>query len=149
MQCSHCQHDHLVKCGFNRNLTQRFQCKACQRYTTFDRPERAGAAQRAARRELGLKMVYEGNGFRAVGRLLAVSPQSVINWVDAAHARLQLLEQQQQREQQDQALPRVALMEADEQWTFLVKKRSNLPALCHLPNERSDHRALGGVPAHH
>jgi len=124
MQCSHCQHDHLVKCGLNHSGTQRHQCKACKRYTTFNKLERADAAQRAARRDLGLKMVYEGNSFRAVGRLLAVSHQSVTNWVNAAHARLRLLEQQQQQQQQQQekALPRVALLEADEQWTYLVKK---------------------------
>jgi len=49
--------DHLVKCGLNRNRTQRFQCKACGRCNNFDRPERPDAAQKVARRVLGLKMV--------------------------------------------------------------------------------------------
>ena len=124
MQCSHCHHESLVKNGFNRNRTQRFQCKACGRSTTLDTRGRPQAAQRAARRALGLKMVYEGNSFRAVGRILEVHNQSVINWVNAAHARLQVLEREQQQQQQQQPdLPRVAIVEADEQWTYVEKKR--------------------------
>jgi transposase-like protein len=122
MQCLHCQHEHLVKCGLNHSGTQRFQCKACRRYSTLNKRVRAEAEQWAVRRTLGLKMVHEGNSFRAVARILDASPQSVSNWVTAAHARLQVLEQQEQQKKPE--LPRVAILEADEQWTYVQKKRN-------------------------
>ncbi len=84
-KCLHCQTDTLVKAGLNRSGSQRYQCKACRRYTT-PLPKLNGHP--LDDHEQALKLYLEGNGLRRIGRLLQVVHQTVANWIHAAHARL-------------------------------------------------------------
>ena len=86
MTCSCCQDaERQVKAGFNRTGTQRYQCQVCCRAYT---PEPLPLGYDADTKEMALKLYLEGNGFRRIGRLLGVNHQSVVNWVNAAHAAL-------------------------------------------------------------
>ena len=115
-QCPHCQSaERQVKSGFNRTGSQRLQCQSCRRQYTPE-PNPLGYDEKT--REAALKLYLEGNGFRRIGRLLGVNPQSVANWVTAAHARLPAA-------QPGEAAPGAAgTLEMDEIFTFVGAKKS-------------------------
>lgn len=116
MYCLHCQSEKLILCGKNAAGSQRYKCKDCRRYSTLERCKRPNALHRdATQRALGLQLVFEGLSFRAAARVVGVHHQTIINWVNAAHRKLE------QQKQPDAA--RVALLEVDEQWTYITKKR--------------------------
>lgn len=77
-------------------------------------------------KEMALKLYLEGDGFRRIGRLLSVNHQSVVNWVNSFHARLQA---------KKLSLPvpgQVSTLEMDELFTFVGAKKSqhlSLPSL--------------------
>lgn len=83
--CPHCQSQTLVKAGFNRSGSQRYQCKQCKRYATLE-PQLNGYAKDI--RERALKLCLEGNGLRRIGRVLEVTHQTIANWINASHAAL-------------------------------------------------------------
>jgi transposase-like protein len=115
-RCPHCQStERQVKSGFNRTGTQRLQCQACRRQYTPE-PNPLGYDEKT--REAALKLYLEGNGLRRIGRLLSVNHQSVANWVNSAHARL---------ETQKAAAPApgaAGTLEMDELFTFVGAKKS-------------------------
>ncbi len=78
--CPLCQQNqYVIKSGFNRNRTQRYRCQQCQGYFTPD-AKPLGYDPEVRRR--AVQLYLEGTSFRAVGRLLGVHNQSVINWVN-------------------------------------------------------------------
>lgn len=105
------------KAGFNHSGTPRHQCQHCHRTYTIQ-PKRKGYSQDT--RHMALKMYVEGNNFRRIARLLQVSHQTVVNWVNAAAARLPapLTTAQARR------LPLVNTLEMDELYTFVGQKKS-------------------------
>ena len=115
-QCPHCRStERQVKSGFNRTGTQRLQCQSCRRHYT-PAPNPLGYDEKT--REAALKLYLEGNGFRRIGRLLSVNHQSVANWVNAAHARLEA-------RQAPASEPEAAgTLEMDELFTFVGAKKS-------------------------
>jgi transposase-like protein len=79
--CPACQQNHyVIKSGYNRTRTQRYRCQHCQRYFT---PEPKPIGYDAETRRRAIQLYLEGTSYRAVGRLLGVHNQSVINWVEA------------------------------------------------------------------
>ena len=118
MKCLHCQSEDLIKSGKNAGGSQRHACKSCGRYSSFERTLRGDAKRRA----LGLQLVFEGLSFRAAARVVGVHHQSVINWVNAAHREMEQQQQQQQQQQPEKA--NVAILEVDEQWTYVNKKKT-------------------------
>ncbi len=110
--CPHCHTETLVKAGFNRSGSQRYQCKACHRYTT-PAPKLNGYSSEA--HEQALKFYLEGNGLRRIGRYLRVAHQTVANWITAAHAQL------------PPPVPQPctsAVTELDELYTFVRRKKT-------------------------
>jgi hypothetical protein len=67
---------------------------------------------------MALKLYLEGNGFRRIGRLLSVNPQSVANWVNSAHARLKA------RQAPAPESEAAGTLEMDELFTFVGAKKS-------------------------
>lgn len=113
--CPHCQDiERQVKAGFNRTGSQRYQCQLCQRSYT---PEPLPLGYTDETKQIALKLYLEGNGFRRIGRLLSVNHQSVANWVNAAHTKMQT-----------QAAPSASepplTLEVDELFTFVGSKKS-------------------------
>ena len=84
-KCPHCHTETLVKAGLNQSGSQRYQCKACRRYTT-PLPNLNGHP--IDDHEQALKFYLEGNGLRRIGRYLHVTHQTVANWINAAHTQL-------------------------------------------------------------
>ena len=115
-QCPHCRSaERQVKSGFNRTGSQRFQCQSCRRQYTPE-PNPLGYDEKT--REAALKLYLEGNGFRRIGRLLSVNHQSVANWVNSAHARLQA------QTAEAPAPESAGTLEMDELFTFVGAKKS-------------------------
>lgn len=82
--CSHCGALALIRAGRNRSGTQRWQCRACGRYTTLAPKEHGYSAET---REMGVRLYLEGTSLRGTGRLLGAVHQTVANWVaDAGRA---------------------------------------------------------------
>lgn len=115
------------KAGCNHSGSPRHQCQHCRRtYTTL--PKQRGYSQHT--RHMALKMYVEGNNFRRIARLLQVSHQTVVNWVNAAAARLPApLTPAQARRlpprgHQARRLPPVDTLELDELYTFVGQKKS-------------------------
>jgi len=116
--CPYCQaSEQQVKAGFNRTRSQRFQCQTCRRqYTPAPRP----LGYDDATREMALKLYLEGNGFRRIARLLSVNHQSVVNWINAAHAQMMTQTVPMRSAQSPETL------EADELFTFVGSKKRRL-----------------------
>src|SRR5437868_449919 len=84
--CPLCQQNqYVIKSGRNRTGTQRYRCQQCQGYFT-PQPKPLGYEPQLRRQALQLHL--EGTSFRAIGRLLGVHNQSVINWFNAAEKTL-------------------------------------------------------------
>jgi transposase-like protein len=116
LTCPYCQDtERQVKAGFNRTGSQRYQCQLCHRAYT-PQPLPLGYDDRT--REQAIKLYLEGNGFRRIGRLLSVNHQSVVNWVNAAHAALPA--------PGVSAPPPPETLEMDELFTFVQSKKRKL-----------------------
>ena len=86
LACPFCTSSHRqTKHGKTAFGSQKFRCHACQK-NYVPQPKHRGYPK--STRELALKMYVDGLGFRRIGRLLGVSPQTVTNWVNAHHAAL-------------------------------------------------------------
>ena len=75
--CPKCEHTHFVKAGFN-NGRQRYKCKSCSHYFSVIHKS---TKESGKTKQMAIKMHLEGLGFRAIGRLLNVSHQTVYRWV--------------------------------------------------------------------
>jgi|SRR5687767_7597887 len=82
-RCLYCgREEQVIKAGSNQTGSQRMRCKSCQRYFTPN-PKPMGHSPKLKAQAMQLCM--EGLSFRAIGRLLGVNYQSVINWLNAYH----------------------------------------------------------------
>ena len=105
------------RAGTNPSGTARRECRHCGRTYTPD-PKTRGYA--LALRRAALRMYVDGLNFRRIARHLSVHPQTVINWVDAAAASLPAPPAPQERQEEKT----VAVLELDELYTFVSKKKS-------------------------
>ncbi|OOR87770.1 hypothetical protein B0182_11505 [Moraxella bovis] len=60
------------------NGRQRYKCKGCSHYFSVKKPIRHKSNET---KQMAIKMYLEGLGFRAIGRLLNISHQTVYKWV--------------------------------------------------------------------
>lgn len=112
MRCARCQStQRQIKYGFTPSGSQGYRCQECGcRYT----PEPKAQGHTGETRALAVRMVLEGMSFRAIGRVLKVSPQSVGNWVKASANRLP-----------DAPLPEdIDIAELDELFTYIASKKT-------------------------
>jgi transposase-like protein len=109
-----CQH----KAGTNRSGTARHECQHCHRtYTPLPKTRGYDTDQR----QMALRMYVDGNNFRRIARLIGVHHQTVINWVNAAAARLPSPPTPRERQQQS-----AHTLELDEIHTFVGEKKRRL-----------------------
>jgi transposase-like protein len=110
--CPYCQqNENVVKAGFNPGGSQRFRCYNCRKYFT---PQPSPRGLDPALHQQALKLYLEGTSFRAIGRLLNVHHQSVINWINAQAANLP--------PQVSDTVP-TETIEIDELFTFIGSKK--------------------------
>jgi len=81
IKCPHCGSENRQrKVGRTKAGSQRYECANCERKYT---PEPKAEGYSAAIRSQAVKLYTDGLEYRRIGRLLGVSPQSVINWCTA------------------------------------------------------------------
>ena len=112
MKCPKCKATkRQVKNGLNPSGSQKYRCNECQTVYT---PEPNPNGYPPETRLLAIRMYVEGNSYNAIGRILKVNPQSVVNWVKAYTTSLPAAPVPDK--------PRTA--ELDELYTFIGKKKT-------------------------
>jgi transposase-like protein len=87
IQCPHCHSDkRQTKAGRTRSGSQRYHCTACAKDYT---PQPKTSGYPAPVRQQAVSLSLEGLSQRKVARILGVCQQSVANWLEQAHARLE------------------------------------------------------------
>jgi transposase len=90
---------------------QRYKCKDCGcNYTQSSRYRIS-----AEKRKEAIRLYLEGVGFRGIARLTGISHVTVMRWVKALAGRIDADMAWQDK--------RVAIMELDEMWHFVGKKK--------------------------
>lgn len=85
-KCKRCEDGGwVIRAGRNESGSQRYECRACGHYFT---PQRALQGIAPEIRERAIQLYLEGTSYRAIGRLLGVNHQSVMNWVQAKAVKL-------------------------------------------------------------
>lgn len=112
MECKRCQGTKCVKSGLIRGK-QRWLCKSCgYHFTEGDRrKERTTTRQRA----LAVLLVCVGLSYRAAGRIAGVATNTVMVWFRKFAQSVDLPEIEGS----------VDVVEMDEMWHFVQKKRTN------------------------
>ena len=114
MHCPKCACAEAVKNGKMQGK-QRYRCKSCGcNYTQSSRYR----IDRETRIKC-IRLYLEGVGFRGIGRLTGVSHVIVQKWVKELGDSIERF-----RPQTDDVEP-VSVMELDEMWHFVQKKRTN------------------------
>ncbi len=111
MKCKRCEHTEVRKAGQVRGL-QRYVCKSCGYYFTLTPPR--GKSQHE--KLLALHLYASGLSLRKIGKLIGVSQVAIQKWIQILVPQLcPKLEPEGQ----------VIIMELDEMWHYLKKKRIN------------------------
>lgn len=112
IKCRYCgQSDTIVKAGLNHTGSQRMLCKECRRYFT---PNPKPMGHDPSLKTQAIQLCLEGMSFRAIGRVLGVNFQSVINWLNAYHDKQLPLQVEDTAPTEN--------VEIDELFTFVGKK---------------------------
>ena len=106
-----------AKHGKTISGSQKYRCHACQKVYN-PHPQKQGYDQE--KRQMALKMYVDGLSFRRIGRLLGVNHQSVVNWINAHHARLPPAPPVSQSAME---AGKVEVIEMDELFTFVGEKK--------------------------
>lgn len=112
--CPKCSSESNVKNGLAREA-QRYKCKSCGCNFTI---EHKGRGKPEHQKRQALHMYLEGLGFRGIARILGVSNVSVLKWIRSYGEKIKEL----RKEVKPQT---VEVMELDEMWHFVQKKRNN------------------------
>lgn len=112
--CPECTSKLNVKNGRVREV-QRYKCKSCGCNFTI---EHKGRGKPEEQKRLALHMYLEGMGIRGIGRILKVSNVTVLTWVRSFCEKIKDL-------RKDIKPQCVEVMELDEMWHFIQKKRTN------------------------
>lgn len=105
------ENQYVIKSGLSTGRSQRYRCQQCQGYFT-PQPKPRGYDAETKRR--AIQLYLEGTSYRAIGRLLGVHNQSVINWVKAEQATLPSQVSDQNR---------TDYIEVDELFSFVEAKK--------------------------
>ena len=108
--CPRCHSQHVIRSG-HAHGRQRYHCQDCQYHFTTAHRGKSPAMKRMA-----LHLYLEGNGFRAIGRILGVSNVAVLNWIHHFGEALEPI-----RKPEDGT---IEVVEIDEMFSFLQQKKT-------------------------
>ena len=114
MTCPHCRSAVRTKNGFVRDK-QRYKCKDCGCNYTCSSLSRTPLDIRIE----CIRLYLEGMGFRGISRITGVPHTTVMRWVKKLGDDIERF-----RPQSGEVEP-VSVMELDEMWHFVQKKRTN------------------------
>ena len=111
--CPYCQGQHLIKNGSAYGVPK-WKCKDCLRQTSFKPPR----GEPLWKKETAVLLYTLGLSMNAIAKQLGVSTPSILNWI-RAHAATHAPRPQPEPGES------VVVMELDELWHFLQKKRTS------------------------
>ncbi|KAA6345553.1 hypothetical protein EZS27_006911 [termite gut metagenome] len=134
MDCPRCGSLNYRKDGFV-NSRQRYECKECGYHYTVAKKSDVKSAET---RRMALKLYLEGQGFRAIGRLLQISYGTVYAWVKDWGSKVDLPKKEEG----------VEFMELDEMHTYVGSKKTTVGSGLPLIDSEKDLSLLsvGTVP---
>ena len=107
--CPYCHSQHLIKNGSAYGVPK-WKCKDCGRQTSFKPPR----GEPRWKKETAVLLYTLGLSMNAIAQQLGVSTPSSLNWIHAATHALR---------PQPEPGEDVVVMELDELWPFIKKKR--------------------------
>ena len=113
MECKYCNCKDCIKRGKTRTGKQRFFCKNCGK--TFILKSKGRNYDEEFKKE-AMRLYFEGNSSRAVGRLLKIGTNTCIRWIKAYANKIKPKEYKNER---------VEVMEMDELYTFISEKKND------------------------
>src|SRR4029450_11863196 len=111
--CPYCQSQHLIKNGSAYGVPK-WKCKDCLRQTSFKPPR----GEPLWKKETAVLLYTLGLSMNAIAKQLGVSTPAILNWI-RAHAATHAPRPQPEPGES------VVVMELDELWHFLQKKRTS------------------------
>jgi len=116
MHCPSCRSAEAIKNGIVRSK-QRYRCKSCGCNYTCSSLSRTPLQTR----QQAIRLYLEGVGFRGIERLTGIPHTTVMSWVRKLGDDIERLRPQTQTGE----IEAVSVMELDEMWHFVQKKRTN------------------------
>ena len=117
MQCPKCRCSVRIKNGIVRGL-QRYKCKECDCNYTTSSLSRTPVEKRAE----CIQLYLEGVGFRGISRITGVHHTTVMRWVRKLGDDIEKF----RKHTATGEVEPVSIMELDEMWHFVQKKRTNV-----------------------
>ena len=112
-KCKYCNCKDCIKRGKTRTGKQRYFCKNCGKTFVLEKIKRSYPEEF---KKEAMRLYFEGNSSRAVGRLLKIGKETCIRWIKAYADKIKPKEYKNER---------VEVMEMDELYTFISKKKND------------------------
>ena len=115
MECKYCNCKDCIKRGKTRTGKQRYFCKNCERIFVLEKIKRFYPEEF---KKEAIRLYFEGNSSRAVGRILKIGKETCLRWIKAYANKIKPKKYKNER---------VEVMEIDEFFThtFMSKKKPN------------------------
>ena len=115
MKCKKCSSELVIKNGKVRNK-QRYKCKACN-LNFVDGDQRK--EKNLDKKRMAIHLYLEGMGLRSTGQVLDVHNVTILNWIRKAGEQVQAYHDAQKSPK------RIEIIELDELWHFIGRKKEN------------------------
>lgn len=112
IKCPECGNEEIWKAGKPKGK-QQYQCKKCRRkfITELNYDEEF--------KRKAIKIFYEGNSGRAVGRLMKINKSTVYNWIKALNKKIEKPKKQEEKICKE-------VIEMDELYSYTNHKKTEL-----------------------
>ena len=115
IKCPRCgKEKHQNKHGKNKLESKRYLCKHCNKAYTVNLKERKYSEDKIKE---AIKLYMEGNSGRAVGRIMGISKNTCLYWIKRYTKTI---------EEKTYPNERVKVIEIDEVYSFIERKKQNL-----------------------
>ena len=113
MECKYCNCKDCIKRGKTRTNKQRYFCKKCGKTFVLEKIKRFYHEEF---KKEAIRLYFEGNSSRAVGRILKIGKETCLRWIKSCSNKLKPKNYKNER---------VEVIEMDELYTFMSKKKPN------------------------
>lgn len=118
ISCPRCGKEEIRKAGKARGK-QQYQCKECKRKFITE------VNYKKEFKEKAIKIFYEGNSGRAVGRIMGINKSTVYNWIKKMNEKIEKRDVGDKENEIAEA-KRVEVIEMDELFSYIKKKKTEL-----------------------
>ena len=116
MKCKRCNDEkNQIKAGKTKSGSQKYKCKMCGKVYTPN-PKKRSYSEEVKKQ--AIKLYLEGNSGRAVGRILGIWKNMCLYWIRKYAKTIK---------EKEVANERVEVIEMDELYSFVERKKQNLP----------------------